>query len=215
MKAYFKQYNKIYKTTMVNQLFIVVFLLGIATGIVYLSFNNDTDVLSLTFLMSFAMVCVMVSLFGFSQFQRNNYLSIFPIKTDIKLKSLFLTGERSVMIFYLSIIIISLFKADLKIILLEAILMCLMINMCYLTTDGTDPRKQEFKIVSFIILIFGCGLLGGTISVVINKIVESRNDTFMTIIMSVVLGALIIVSVINRRFFYKKFRRNIICMNKK
>ncbi len=215
MKAYFKQYNKIYKTTMVNRLFIVVFLLGIATGIVYISFNNETDVLSLTFLMSFTMICVIVSLFGISQLQRYNYLSIFPIKTDIRLKALFLTGEKSVMIFYSSIIIISLFKADIKIILLEAILMCLMINICYIATDGTDPRKQEFKIISFIVLIFGYGLFGGTTSVVINKIVESRNNTFMNIIMSLVLGAFIILSLVCRRFYFKKFRRNILCINNK
>ena len=215
MKAYIKQYYQIYKNTMVSRLFAVVFLLGIATGTIYLLFNNETDVLSLTFLMSFAMLCVIVSLFGFTQHQRCNYFSIFPIKTDIRLKALFLTGEKSVLIFYSSIIIVSLFKADFKIILLEAILMCLLINICHLTSDGTDPRKQEFKIVSFIVIIFGCGLLGGTISVVINKIVESRNDTFMTIIMSLVLGALVIVSVISRRFFYNKFRRNILCMNNK
>ncbi len=215
MKAYLKQYNQIYKTTIVSRLFAVVFLLGIATGIIYILFNNETDVLSLTFLMSFTMLCVIVNLYGISQLQRYNYLSIFPIKTDIRLKALFLTGEKSVMVFYSSIIIISLFKADLKIILLEAILMCLIINICYITTDGTDRRKQEFKIVSFIVLTFGYGLFGGTTSVVINKIVESKNDTFMTIIMSSVLGVLVIVSVISRSFFYKKFKRNILCMNNK
>ena len=212
MKACLKQYIKIYKITELNKLFAVIILLGIVTGSIYLIFSNEADVLSMTMLISFGIMFFVVSILGSSQFKHNNYLSIFPIKSDIRLKSMFFTGEKAIIIFYSVVMLMSLFKADFKIILLEANLMILMINFCYLVTDGTDPKKQEFKL-SFVFIIFLFGFFGGVISALIHNIVKSNGDTLTLIIMVMVLCALTVLSLINKHYSYKKFIKNITCLN--